>query len=124
MIKKSFIHRRFPKNKTLGILIAALLLMYRGVGFADSPEPFKATTSSEEFAAVIQHIADWVVKIGVPAVIFFIILTGIYFVLAQGNEEKLKKARAMLTWTLIGAVIIAGAAVIASAIIDFAKSLS
>ncbi len=96
--------------------------MYRGVRAA--PDPFTAPTSSHEFATILQSIMKWVVAIGVPTVIFFIILTGIYFVLAQGNEEKLKKARSMLIYTLIGAVIIAGASVIASAIIDFAESLT
>lgn len=50
-----------------------------------------------------------VVPIGAVAVAFFIIWSGFLFVMAQGNEEKLKQAKNTFMYTVIGAAILLGA---------------
>ncbi len=54
--------------------------------------------------------------IGVPVVALAIIYSGFLFVQAQGNAEKLKKAKAALMYTIIGAAILLGCLIIANAI--------
>lgn len=67
----------------------------------------------EDFIVKIIEIALYVI---VPILSLMIIYTGFLFVSAQGNPEKLKKAKSALTFTLIGAALILGAFVITSAI--------
>ena len=64
----------------------------------------------------IKTILDFVLKIGVPIVAFFIIYSGFQFVVARGNAEKLESAKRMFIYTLIGAAILMGAWVIAQII--------
>lgn len=71
----------------------------------------------------IQTIPDFikivimaVLYVGVPIVALAIIYTGFLFISAQGNSEKLTKAKKALLYTLIGAVLLLGAFVIANAI--------
>lgn len=64
----------------------------------------------------IEAIITAVLYIGVPIVALAIIYTGFLFVSAQGNSEKLTKAKKALLYTLIGAVLLLGAFVIANAI--------
>ncbi len=66
--------------------------------------------------AFIKKLIEIVLTIGVPVVTLAIIYTGFLFVKAQGNPEELKTAKKALTYTLIGAALILGAFVIASAI--------
>lgn len=66
--------------------------------------------------ALIKTALEFVVKIGVPVIAFAIIFVGFSFVAAQGNPEKLKKAKDSMLYTLIGAAIVLGAFVIAKAI--------
>ena len=54
--------------------------------------------------------------IGVPIIALAIIYAGFLFVTAQGNSEKLTKAKKTLLYTLIGAALLLGAVVIAEAI--------
>lgn len=67
----------------------------------------------EDFIVKIIEIALYVI---VPILALMIIYTGFLFVAAQGNPEKLKKAKSALAFTLIGAALILGAFVITSAI--------
>jgi hypothetical protein len=70
----------------------------------------------KDIPAFIEKIIDIVLIVGVPIVTLAIIYTGFLFVEAQGNPEKLTKARKALMYTLIGAALILGAWVIAKAI--------
>ncbi len=64
----------------------------------------------------IEAILNIVINIGVPIVTLAIIYAGFLFVQAQGNPEKLEKAKKTLLYTLIGAVLLLGAWVLANAI--------
>jgi hypothetical protein len=54
-------------------------------------------------------IKTLIIPIGGVVVVFMIIYTGFLFVMAQGNEAKLTKAKSTLVNTVIGAAIILGA---------------
>lgn len=75
------------------------------------------------FSALVRDFTDIILKIGLPLAALMIIFSGFQFVLAGGNEEKIKKARQMFYWTIIGAAVIIGARVIAEAVVNFAKGL-
>jgi len=64
----------------------------------------------------IEAVIKIVLIVGIPIVALAIIYTGFLFVSAQGNPEKLTKAKKALVYTLIGAVLLLGAFVIANAI--------
>lgn len=51
--------------------------------------------------------------IGPVVVILMLVYVGFLFVTAQGNSTKISAAREMLLWTVVGALILLGAKVIA-----------
>lgn len=57
-----------------------------------------------------------VLPIGVVIVVFFVIYSGFLFVTAQGNIKKIEDARKTFLWVVVGAAILLGSVVIASAI--------
>jgi len=59
---------------------------------------------------------DVIIKIGFPVVVLAIIWTGFLFVKAQGDETGLKEAKRAFFWTVIGALIILGAAALSALI--------
>lgn len=75
------------------------------------------------FTDLLTMILKIVTEIGSIVVVFFIIYAGFMFVTAQGNEEKLTKAKNSLMWTLIGAAILLGANAIALAVQGTVTSL-
>lgn len=75
------------------------------------------------FAELVQSLASAITAIGIPLVAVFLVWSGFLFVVAQGNEEKLKRAKQTLYWAVIGGAIVIGAYAIATAIVNFARNL-
>jgi hypothetical protein len=69
------------------------------------------------------RILDILTKIGSILVIIMIVLTGYKYVVAQGNPAKLTKAHESLRYTLLGAVLVLGAYVIAQVICNTANEI-
>lgn len=72
---------------------------------------------------LLRLILDIVVIFATPIVVFFVIYSGFLFVTAQGNEERLKKAKTAFLWTIIGGLIVLGASTILTVIIGTIRSI-
>jgi hypothetical protein len=81
--------------------------------------PIKA----EDIMGLIRAIVDFILKIGAAVVIIFVIYAGFQFVTAQGNEDKISKAKTAFFWTIVGALIILGAYTLSGIICQTAKQL-
>ena len=113
------IHKHFSKKGLWAILTVAALLMTSLGAMAQAPE-FEPP-GSRDLEKILLGIANFIGKLGIPVVAFFLILSGFMFVSAQGNKEKLKTARTMLIWTLVGTAIVVGAGPIAKMFINLAE---
>jgi hypothetical protein len=69
-----------------------------------------------DIPSFIEALIQIVLIVGIPIIALAIIYTGFLFVQAQGNPEKITEAKKALLYTLIGAVLLLGAFVIANAI--------
>jgi len=72
---------------------------------------------------LIGKILNLVVQIGLPIIVLMIIYAGFKYVTARGNPEKIKEAHDAILWTVIGAAVVLGAAVISHAISGTITSL-
>ena len=77
---------------------------------ATIPNPLGSTTNLVDF---IKKVVDTVIMpLGAIIAVIMFILTGFTYVMAQGNEAKVKSARSMLINTVIGTAVLLGAWVI------------
>lgn len=58
---------------------------------------------------LLQLILQAVVSLGTIVLVVMLVYVGFLFVVAQGNEEKLKNAKSALLWTVIGGLVLLGA---------------
>ncbi len=58
---------------------------------------------------LLKAILGAVVELGSIVLVMALVYTGFLFVVAQGNEEKIRSARSALMWTVIGGLILLGA---------------
>lgn len=56
------------------------------------------------------------VQYGLLLIVFFLVLAGFKFVVAQGNPEKISDAKKMLVWVVVGAFVLLGVYVIRAAV--------
>jgi hypothetical protein len=103
------------------ILLTAVLLTVASSALAQPA--FDSPFGQKGFEDILKGIANFVAKVGVPVISFFLILSGFMFVTAQGNTQKLERAKLMFYWTLVGTAIVVGAKPIAEMVINFAQSL-
>ena len=74
---------------------------------------------NSQFSSIPNFIAGFLkvlVMVALPIISLFIVIAGFQFVLAQGNEEKLGKAKQNFLYVVLGATLILGAWVIATLI--------
>lgn len=71
----------------------------------------------------INKILSIVIRIALPFVIIMFIWSGIQFILAQGNDKKLKDAKNTFLYTVIGTLILLGAWTITNAIVGTVNSI-
>lgn len=74
--------------------------------------PLKFNSISEFLNAIL----DVIILVSVPIIVLFIVYAGFLFISAQGDVSKLDTAKKVITYTIIGAVLILGAKVLAVAI--------
>jgi hypothetical protein len=72
---------------------------------------------------LLDAILGAIVDLGSIFLIFMLVYVGFLFVAAQGNEEKIRGARAALIWTLIGGLILLGAKAISLVISSTVSTL-
>ena len=105
--------------KSLYYLFAFALVSAPTVIFAQGlsytlNNPLNSNIGSIE--GLLTTILNVLLVIAVPIIVFFIIFAGFKYVTAQGNPEKIKEATRMLTYAIIGGVLILGGAAIAQII--------
>lgn len=83
----------------------------------------KNPLDAESIQELIEQILEWVYKIGLPIVVVMFVYAGFLYVIARGNETEIKKAHTAIKYTVIGAAIVLGAFVIATAIRGTIESL-
>lgn len=74
--------------------------------------PLKSDSLMDFFTSVL----DVIMVFAVPIIVFFIILAGFQFVMAQGNATGVEKAKKALLYAIIGGLIILGAKIILTVI--------
>lgn len=87
----------------LYILFLALPLK-QALAVLDTGVPNFLGTS--DFTVLVDRIADYVFKIGMPIAVIMILYGGLLFLTSSGNEEKVKKAKRALTYAMIGVAIL------------------
>jgi len=89
-----------------------LLILAASAGQARADNSALNPLGVETIDALILIILDAIVKIGVPVITFFFVLTGFYYTTAMGDTSKVSKAHTMFRYTLIGSAVVLGAKVI------------
>lgn len=107
-------------KKVILSLVLTSLLVIPAIGFAAEQVPSgfcSFATGSADLNSILGRICGVVFGVGMFIVVVFIVIAGIYFVMAKGDPDKIKTARDFLLYAIIGAAVMFAAA----AIIAFAR---
>ena len=82
--------------------------------------PLKVNTIQD----AIKLFVNAIVRLAIPVIVIFFLWSGLSFIFARGNPEKITKARNMFFYTVIGTLLILGAWTITNAIIGTVNSIT
>lgn len=97
------------------VAATAIALLSADVAFAQNQglqNPLSSNYSS--IPQFISGALKVMVMVALPIITLFMVYSGFLFVLAQGNQEQLSKAKTNFVYVVIGAILILGAWVFAS----------
>lgn len=66
-------------------------------------------------------IRDFLLAVGIVFIIIFIVIGGINFVTAGGDEKKIETGKRMILWSVVGAAVILAAFIILNTIVEILK---
>ncbi len=113
------------------IAVLPILSLAQTPGVPRVPAPVDSASSlkivnpiaSNTISEFIETILKGIVRLGIPIIALAIVYCGFLFVAAQGNPEKITKAKSALLYTLIGAAILMGSYAIATLITETVQAL-
>lgn len=109
------------ESVTFCAVFLVLFMPFFAVQAALLVNPLKNITDIPQF---IMAVVDLVLLIITPVIAVFLMYAGYLFVSAQGNESQITKAKAVFLWTCIGAAVVLGAKLFATAIQGTINSLT
>lgn len=77
---------------------------------------FISPTGQKTILEIIQTVLTWLVYLGFPIVAIFLIVSGIKFLTARGDEKAIQEAKRMLVYTIIGGAVVFGSFIIVNTI--------
>ena len=100
-------------------VLAASFFSLFALAHAQSSQPQLQNPLNSDFSSIPSFIAGALkvmVEVALPIISLYIVYSGFLFVVAQGNEEAISKAKRNFLYVIIGATLILGAWVIATLI--------
>ena len=94
------------------ILLSTFYFLFSFSVFAQAPAPPPANQSLgvnftvQDVARIITGFACWLIGIVLAIMVIALVISGIRFFLARGNETALTSAKKNITWTLVGILVI------------------
>ncbi len=73
-------------------------------------------TGQRTIIEILKEVLNWIVLLGLPITGAFLILAGIKFLTAHGDESQIRDAKRMLVYTIVGGAIVLAAFIIVNTI--------
>ena len=104
------------KIKEMGLSIAGVLLA--GPAFADDGlTPISVQESNLDIGVILFNVTTWVLGFSAAVAILFLIIGGLQYVTASGNEKRAEAAKSTILYAVIGLVVI----LLAYVVVGFVK---
>lgn len=109
------------RRLTIATFVATLSLV--SVAFAQEvalKNPLNFSSIPEFIAGALKALA----LIALPIITLFLVISGFYFITAQGSQDKLQKAKLNFVYVVLGALLILGAWILATLIAGTVNQLT
>ena len=87
---------------------AALALIYSANGAHAALTSVKVTNpiATSDFSKIVGNTLQWVLSVAGAVALMMLIAGGLYYITAGGSEDRVRTAKKMVTWTILGLVLV------------------
>ncbi len=93
------------KIVTYGLTALPLLTLAQYTPPAGGETPPQIVSSYSDIITIINTAANWILGILLAAAVVLILIAAFNYVTAAGNDEKVKKAKSMITFAIIAVAL-------------------
>ncbi len=104
-------------KKIITALLLISLVTIPAISMADEPTDHPGTKL--DLWDALEKVINYLFALLIIVAVIFLLIAGILFVTAQGDPDKVKKARDFVLWALIGVIV----GVLAYALVNFVQSM-
>lgn len=89
-----------------GSILASLLVV--GISSVTAATSVKITNpiKTSDFSELVENFLLWILSVGGALALFMLVIGGVFYVTSSGNEQKIETARKIITWTILGLMLI------------------
>ena len=87
-------------------LLSLLVIFLMSINVQAALVNIEPPTHTTDFNELVERILDWVLGIAGSIALLMMIAGGIMYSAAAGNEEKLKEAKKIISYAILGVVIV------------------
>jgi hypothetical protein len=64
------------------------------------------TIATSDFSILLTNFLKWLLSVAGAIALLILITGGVFYVTSTGNDQKVETAKKMITWTLLGLILI------------------
>jgi len=62
--------------------------------------------ATSDFSVLLTNFLKWLLSVAGSIALFTLIVGGVFYVTSSGNDQRVETAKKMITWTLLGLILI------------------
>ncbi len=62
--------------------------------------------ATSDFSVLVSNFLKWILSVAGALTLLMLITGGVFYITSSGNEQKIETARKMITWTILGLMLI------------------
>lgn len=99
---RNFIKKILASSGTFAFLFTI------GINSATAATTVKITNpiKTSDFSELVENFLLWILSVGGALALFMLVIGGVFYVTSSGNEQKIETARKIITWTILGLMLI------------------
>lgn len=98
---------KFIKKSALSIFVAVMFFSAKiEEAGAQIGINIKNPITTSDFGEIVENVLLWILSIAGVITIFMLVVGGIMYMTAGGDEQKVATAKKVVTWTIIGLALI------------------
>lgn len=91
------------RNRIIGLLILSVL---SAIPLFIQAQSIDNPLGDDTIIDLIRNVINFIFRLSLPVGALMIVVAGFYFLTSVGDPEKIKKAKNIIIWTLVGILVI------------------